>query len=59
MDDDRSGLPAADAFFRNIEICESGSCVGFAQPPAVVVPVPATLALFSLGLLLISLRRRV
>jgi hypothetical protein len=54
MDDDGASVPQANAFFRNIEICESGSCT---QAPYALVPAPATLAFFSLGLLLISLRR--
>jgi hypothetical protein len=58
MDDDRTGVSPANALFRNVEICESGSCVGFATAP-ITVPAPATLALFSLGLLFISLRRKV
>lgn len=59
MDDDRTGFPPANAVFRNVEICETGSCLGFAQSSPVTVPSPATLALLGAGLLFISLRRKI
>jgi hypothetical protein len=56
MDEDVGVNPAANSSFRNIEICETGSC-GLTPPPA-PVSAPATLALFGLSFIFIGLRRR-
>ena len=52
MDEDRPANLTANSLFRNVEICESGSCV--------YVSAPASLAIFGLmGLVFIGLHRRV
>jgi hypothetical protein len=51
--------PTSTSLFRNVEICESGSCFGFSTPSiSVVANSPGTLLLFSLSFIFIGLRRR-
>jgi hypothetical protein len=55
MDEDRPGNTTANSYFRNVEACEKGNCSisGVTQ-----LPVPPTLAILGLGLMLLNLRNK-
>jgi hypothetical protein len=55
VDEDRPGKTTANSYFRNVEVCENGSC----SPRGVTeLPAPQTLTIFGIGLLLLNLRKK-